>query len=196
MSDHHKNASNQQQSARQDSSDTNIRLSPSQVYVFFATGSREHDAHHELVLLCNVSYLQENVLQAVLRGVSLFFTGKAGSGKSFLLSHLIKALRDTHGVRHDDACLIFCLNRGCNIFLRVQALDRLEHACKYNAQPLAVYTFLCFLEILQEDMHGKSHITILTHGMNNSAEQVRFLYCDNRRECCGDRRADSPFLCR
>jgi hypothetical protein len=44
--------------------------------------------------------LQERVLQAALRGVCLFFTGSAGSGKSFLLSHIIDALREKHGVCH------------------------------------------------------------------------------------------------
>ncbi|KAI5957132.1 PIF1 [Candida jiufengensis] len=40
---------------------------------------------------------QEAVLQQVLRGVSLFYTGSAGTGKSVLLRSIIKALREKHG---------------------------------------------------------------------------------------------------
>ncbi|KAI5958455.1 PIF1 [Candida pseudojiufengensis] len=40
---------------------------------------------------------QEAVLQQVLKGVSLFYTGSAGTGKSVLLRSIIKALRDKHG---------------------------------------------------------------------------------------------------
>ncbi|CUM64468.1 uncharacterized protein PRCAT00002072001 [Priceomyces carsonii] len=37
---------------------------------------------------------QENILQLVLKGVSLFYTGSAGTGKSILLRTIIKTLRD------------------------------------------------------------------------------------------------------
>lgn len=41
--------------------------------------------------------VQERVLDAVRDGVSLFFTGTAGSGKSFLLGHILEKTQALHG---------------------------------------------------------------------------------------------------
>ncbi len=43
-------------------------------------------------------FLQGHVLQCALDGDSIFFTGPAGSGKSFLLKEIAKQLRAKYGV--------------------------------------------------------------------------------------------------
>ena len=43
---------------------------------------------------------QQNVLKAAIDGTSLFFTGSAGTGKSFLLREIVTALQKKHGKSH------------------------------------------------------------------------------------------------
>lgn len=49
---------------------------------------------------------QQRVLELVLAGRSVFFTGDAGTGKSFLLNRIIDALRQKHGA--DFASSVRC----------------------------------------------------------------------------------------
>ncbi|KNZ54444.1 hypothetical protein VP01_2946g5 [Puccinia sorghi] len=48
---------------------------------------------------------QQNVLDAVLKGESMFFTGSAGTGKSVLLRHIIAALKRTYASRPDAVAI-------------------------------------------------------------------------------------------
>jgi ATP-dependent DNA helicase PIF1 len=48
---------------------------------------------------------QQNVLDCVLKGESMFFTGSAGTGKSVLLRHIIAALKRTHASRPDAVAI-------------------------------------------------------------------------------------------
>ena len=54
---------------------------------------RKRDAE----VLARLSAEQRHVLEAALEGRSLFFTGRAGTGKSFLLREIIAQLQHRHG---------------------------------------------------------------------------------------------------
>ncbi|MBW0483498.1 hypothetical protein O181_023213 [Austropuccinia psidii MF-1] len=92
---------------------------------------------------------QQNVLDLVLRGESVFFTGSAGTGKSVLLRHIISALKRNHSARPDAVAvtastgMAACCIGGTTIHsfggigLGVEPPDHLVNKVKKNSRAAA-----------------------------------------------------------